>query len=78
MASASPGPAVTARRLQPRQWALLLFIVPLVSAMYPPPYHRAHLSPGGVPFFVWYQLAVVVTSAAVTGAVYRLRGTGRG
>lgn len=69
---------MTARRLQLRQWALLLFIVPLVSVLCPALYHRAHPSPGGVPFFVWYQLAGVVTSAAVTGAVYRLRGTGRG
>ena len=34
---------------------------------------EVHPAVGGLPFFVWYQLAIVVLGAAVTGAVYLLR-----
>ena len=60
-----------------RRWALLLFLLPLAAALYPPLYSRVHPTLGGVPFFVWYQLAVVVFGAVVTGIVYVLRGAER-
>ncbi|HVU78871.1 MAG TPA: DUF3311 domain-containing protein [Gaiellaceae bacterium] len=60
-----------------RRWALLLFLVPLAAVLYPPLYDRRHPTLGGVPFFVWYQLAIVVLAGVVTGVVYLLRGAER-
>lgn len=64
-----------ARHLR-RRWALALFVLPIAAVVYPPLYDRRTPTLGGVPFFVWYQLAVVVLAGAVTGAVYLLRGAG--
>ncbi|MGH3025402.1 MAG: DUF3311 domain-containing protein [Gaiellaceae bacterium] len=60
---------------QRRRWALLLLIVPAAVALYAPFYNHRHPELGGVPFFAWYQIAVVVFGGAVTGVVYLLRGT---
>jgi len=60
---------------QRRRWALLLFLLPLAAVFYPPLYDRRTPTLGGVPFFVWYQLAAVVFGGVVTGLVYMLRGT---
>jgi hypothetical protein len=60
-----------------RPWALWLLLLPLATIVYPPLYnHRTPLL-GGLPFFVWYQLAAVVFGGVVTGIVYLLRGTER-
>lgn len=59
-----------------RRWALVLFVLPVAAVVYPPLYDRRSPTLGGVPFFVWYQLAVVVLAGVVTGAVYLLRGGG--
>jgi hypothetical protein len=59
-----------------RRWALALFLLPIAAVIYPPLYDRRTPTLGGVPFFVWYQLAVVVLAGVVTGAVYLLRGEG--
>lgn len=59
-----------------RRWALALFLLPVAAVIYPPLYDRRTPTLGGVPFFVWYQLAVVVLAGVVTGAVYLLRGEG--
>ena len=47
--------------------------LPVAAVVYPPMYDRQHPSLGGVPFFVWYQLAAVVLGGVVTGVVYLLR-----
>ena len=59
-----------------RRWALALFVLPVAAVVYPPLYDRRSPTLGGVPFFVWYQLAVVVLAGVVTGVVYLLRGGG--
>lgn len=53
---------------------LLLLLIPFVLLLYTPFY--AHLDPtlGGVPFFIWYQLLMVLVGAGVTALVYRVRG----
>ena len=56
-----------------RAWPYALFLIPVAAIAYPPLYNRVHPAVGGLPFFVWYQLAIVVLGAAVTGAVYLLR-----
>lgn len=56
----------------PWNWLLL---VPLLVTLYPPLYNRATPQLIGIPFFYWYQLAVIVIGVACTYAVYlRTRG----
>lgn len=62
---------------QHRRWALWLLLVPAASVVYPPLYSHRQPLLGGVPFFVWYQIAAVVLGGVVTGIVYLLRGTER-
>ena len=59
-----------------RRWAPVLFVLPIAAVIWPPLYDRRSPTLGGVPFFVWYQLAVVVLAGVVTGAVYLRRGEG--
>jgi Protein of unknown function (DUF3311) len=54
-----------------RYWAWLL-VVPLVLLIYPGMYARMTPELFGFPFFYWYQLAVVIATALLTGAVYWL------
>jgi hypothetical protein len=54
-----------------RYWAWLL-VVPLVLLVYPGLYARMTPELFGFPFFYWYQFAVVIATALLTGAVYWL------
>jgi hypothetical protein len=54
-----------------RYWAWLL-VVPLVLLVYPGFYARSTPELFGFPFFYWYQFAVVIATALLTGAVYWL------
>ncbi|HTF66901.1 MAG TPA: DUF3311 domain-containing protein [Edaphobacter sp.] len=54
-----------------RHWAWLL-VVPLVLLVYPGMYARMTPELFGFPFFYWYQFAVVIATALLTGAVYWL------
>jgi hypothetical protein len=54
-----------------RHWAWLL-AVPLVLLVYPGMYARSTPELFGFPFFYWYQFAVVIATALLTGAVYWL------
>jgi hypothetical protein len=56
-----------------RRWALWLLLIPAASVLYPPLYSHRTPSIGGVPFFVWYQIAAVVFGGVVTGVVYLLQ-----
>lgn len=47
-----------------------LLLVPLVLVAYPPLYNRADPHLLGVPFFYWYQLAVIPVSVVCTTVVY--------
>ncbi len=68
-----PPPAESGRR--PRRsdssgwnWLLLL---PLLVTLYPPLYNRRDPELAGIPFFYWYQLAVISVGVACTYVVYR-------
>lgn len=63
------------RQRRPR--ALWLLLVPVAAVVYPPLYNHDSPSIGGLPFFVWYQLAAVAFGGIVTGIVYLVRGTER-
>jgi hypothetical protein len=65
----TPDTAKTGSRRRHWNWLLL---VPLLLLVYPGLYARAAPELFGFPFFYWYQLAVVIATALLTGAVYWL------
>jgi hypothetical protein len=64
-----PNTAKTASRRRHWNWLLL---VPLLLLVYPGLYSRSAPELFGFPFFYWYQFAVVIATAVLTGAVYLL------
>ena len=67
------------RRSDRSPWYWLL-LVPIVVLIYPPLYNSAEPKLGGMPFFYWYQLAMVPVSVIATAVVYlktRERGDDR-
>jgi hypothetical protein len=66
-----PGAAVSrAGRADRSAWNWLL-VVPLLTVLYPPLYNRADPHLFGIPFFYWYQLAMIPVSVLCTLVVYR-------
>ena len=70
---ARPGSADGAARpvrsdRSPLNWLLLL---PLLVTLVPPLYNRIDPEVGGIPFFYWYQLAVISVGVVCTYLVYR-------
>jgi hypothetical protein len=51
-----------------RAWYALL-LLPFIGTLFPPFYNRAHPALFGMPFFYWYQLAWVLVTSALLGAV---------
>jgi hypothetical protein len=62
-----PGPA---DRRRPGRWHWLLWI-PLVLPILTPLYNRTEPRLLGIPFFYWYQLALVFVDIAVITVVYQ-------
>jgi Protein of unknown function (DUF3311) len=58
-----------------RYWNWLL-AAPLVLLVYPGMYARSAPALFGFPFFYWYQFAVVIATALLTGVVYWLTRSG--
>ncbi len=56
--------------MRARNWVLVLLVIPFVALLYPPFY--AGLTPqlAGIPYFIWYQFAWTIISAAITIVVY--------
>jgi hypothetical protein len=56
----------------PRVWSwwYLLLAVQFVAALWVPFYNSVEPSWGGIPFFYWFQLAMVFGAAALTAIVY--------
>ncbi len=64
-----PDPAKAGRTdRSPWNWLLLL---PVLAVMWPPLYNRQDPELFGIPFFYWYQLAVIPVGVACTALVYR-------
>ena len=53
-----------------RGWVLLLLLIPFVGTLYPDWYARVQPALDGIPFFIWYQFAMVLVGVLVTAAVY--------
>jgi Protein of unknown function (DUF3311) len=51
-------------------WWYLLLLLQFIPALWVPFYNSAEPSLAGMPFFYWFQLALVFASAAVTAVVY--------
>ena len=51
-------------------WWYLLFLIQFVAVLWPPFFNTAHPALAGIPFFYWFQMALVLVSAAVTAIVY--------
>ncbi len=60
-----------AKASRKRHWNWLL-LAPLLLLVYPGLYSRSAPELFGFPFFYWYQFAVVIATAVLTGAVYLL------
>lgn len=60
--------------LRPRAWNLLL-LVPLIACI-PPLFNTAEPRLGGMPFFYWFQLAIIPIGIVCTVTVHLMtRGT---
>jgi hypothetical protein len=59
-----------------RYWPRTLFLLPVVAALWVGSYDRVEPTLFGVPFFYWYQLALVLLGAIVVAVVYRLERAG--
>jgi hypothetical protein len=53
-------------------WPRLLFVIPVFLVLWVPSYNRIEPALGGVPFFYWYQLALVLAGAALVVIIYLL------
>jgi len=51
-------------------WWYLLLLLQFVPSLWVPFYNSVEPSLAGMPFFYWFQLALVLVGAAVTGFVY--------
>jgi hypothetical protein len=51
-------------------WWYLLLLLQFVPALWVPFYNSVEPTFAGMPFFYWFQLALVLVSAAVTAVVY--------
>jgi hypothetical protein len=65
------------RRDVNRRWYWLL-AVPLVLTLIPPIYNRESPRLIGIPFFYWYQMAIILLSVVCTAVAYRRTTGGRG
>ncbi len=59
--------------MQARNGVLLLLLIPFVAVLLPQLYNGIHPRLDGVPFFIWYQFAWTIITAALTIFVYRVR-----
>ena len=58
------------------RWYWLL-VVPCLAMLWVPSYNSLAPRLGGVPFFYWYQFALIAITALFVGAVYVLAHPGR-
>lgn len=62
--------------MRTRDWALLIFLIPLVAVLWPPLYAGIQPEWQGIPYFIWYQFLWTVVAAALTILVYLIRSPG--
>jgi hypothetical protein len=72
-----PDPEASERTTIDRSPVNWLLLVPVLLVIWPPLYNRTDPQLFGIPFFYWYQLAVIPIGVLCTVIVYRAT-TGRG
>jgi hypothetical protein len=60
----------TRKRQSAWSWWYLLFAALFAVCLWPPFYNKVEPAFVGIPFFYWFQLALVLVGAALTGIVY--------
>ncbi|MDA8203858.1 MAG: DUF3311 domain-containing protein [Chloroflexi bacterium] len=62
--------------MRPRNWLLVVLLIPFAAVLWPPLY--AHPKPTilGMPMFIWYQFAWAIITAVLTIVVYALQERG--
>jgi Protein of unknown function (DUF3311) len=71
-------PDTSGRRDVDRTPANWLLLVPVLLVIWPPLYNKTDPQLFGIPFFYWYQLAVIPIGVACTVLVYRATMRRRG
>src|SRR5919202_1129396 len=66
-----PDREATERASADRSPVTLLLLVPVVLVLWPPLFNSPNPSLFGIPFFYWYQLAVIPVGVLCTALVYR-------
>jgi hypothetical protein len=61
-----------------RSPAIWLLLVPMLLVIWPPLYNRTDPTLFGIPFFYWFQLAVIPVGVICTAIVYRATTARRG
>jgi hypothetical protein len=62
-----------------RAWSpwYLLLLIQFIPSLWVPFYNSVEPSVAGIPFFYWFQMALVLVSAVVTAVVYFATEAGR-
>jgi hypothetical protein len=71
LSSEPPPAAPLPARSDRSRWNWVL-VVPLLAVLYPPLYNRATPELFGIPFFYWYQMAIIPLSVGCTLVAYRM------
>jgi hypothetical protein len=66
-----PGSAAPEQRPSERSPVAWLLLVPVVLVLWPPLFNSTRPTLFGIPFFYWYQLAVIPVGVLCTALVYR-------
>jgi hypothetical protein len=66
-----PDPGASTRSSRDRSPVNWLLLVPLLLVIWPPLYNKADPQLFGIPFFYWFQLAVIPVGVLCTVLVYR-------
>jgi Protein of unknown function (DUF3311) len=66
-----PDTSTTERSTETRSPVAWLLLVPVVLVLWPPLFNKITPELFGIPFFYWYQLAVIPIGVVCTTIVYR-------
>jgi hypothetical protein len=64
------------RRPVRAHWIRWILVIPFIAVLWVPFFDSVQPSAFGVPFFYWYQLAWVLISGVIIGAVYLVEHRG--
>lgn len=62
--------------MRARNWVLVLLVIPFIAVLYPPFYAGLQPRLFGLSYFIWYQFAWTIITAALTIVVYLVQSAG--